>query len=324
MSNRDRAVQVRTLAADLGRRFGVDVDAVHVHAGWRIEWRDGPTVATARAWTARRALDPAGAVSLFRDVGRRAWVVAAVRAAMDGVLWSGVASAGPDEARWLLERIVAEREYPDRVDGEREVLVDRLLAALPADHDSRDDGGLVGGMVAERGVSWLVEGEGLDVLSPAEVLTARYVDTRAEVVAWERSLAVLPARVLVERALADPGIDRTTALALVALLPALRVEWAATAAAIRAAAARAMATPRAGGSSGDRSAATTRARRVAPVYATSGPRGRVGHWLREGARAAYCGAVIAGQDRPGLTICRACLDRGTSPLQQRLRGERLL
>jgi hypothetical protein len=57
-------------------------------------------------------------------------------------------------------------------------------------------------MVAERGLAVLVEGAGLDVLTPGELLTSRYADTRAEVMAWERMLGTLPTAVLVERALA--------------------------------------------------------------------------------------------------------------------------
>lgn len=236
MSSGDRARRVRTLAADFGRHAGVDVTAVFDGDRWRLEWTNGPTEAAARAWVGARAPELAGVVSVDREYSRRAWAVVAVRMATDGAFWDGHVRLLPHEARWLVERALRDRERPDRVDGEREDLVARLLAEVPA--DPWGDGGELAGAVAERGLSWLLDGVDPGGWTPGEVLTSRYADTRAEVVAWERTLDVLPARVLVERALTDPGLDREGGLALVSLVPVLRAQADATEAAILAAAGR--------------------------------------------------------------------------------------
>jgi hypothetical protein len=327
MANRDRARRVRIVATDLGRHFGVEATAEYGERGWRIGWVDGPTVDTARAWVARRVPDVVDVAYLYRDLSRRAWAVGAVRAAGDGAYWDGYLTVRPYEVEGVTAPYIRDREYPNRLDGVREVLVERLLVSLPA--DSWRGGSEAAEMVAERGLAVLVEGAGLDVLTPGEVLTARYVDTRAEVMAWERTLVTLPAAVLVERALADPGIDREGALALVALLPELRAGWDATEAAILRAAGRVATGTAIGERLGvSRQAVSLRLASLgvaevveagpgvepAEVYATVGEHGRVRHWLRGGAGGTpYCGAVAHGPDCPELPICRSCEERGKVP-----------
>ncbi|MEU0938992.1 hypothetical protein [Embleya sp. NPDC005971] len=335
MSNRDRTRRARALATDLGRHFDVDATAEY-RDRWVIRWVDGPTENTARSWVARRVPDMVDVAYLYRDLSRRAWAVGAVRAAVDGAYGDGYVTVRPYEVEGATAPYIRDREYPDRLDGVREVLVERLLASLPADSWRAEREAAE--VVAERGLAVLVEGAGLDVLTPGEVLTARYADTRAEVMAWERTLGTLPTAVLVERALADPGIDREGALALVALLPELRAGWEATEAAILRAAGRVATGTAIGERLGiSRQAVSLRLAALgvaavggagpgveqAEVYATVGEHGRVRHWLRGGVGGTpYCGAVADGPDRPDVPICRSCEVRGESPLQRRLRKTR--
>ncbi|UOE22269.1 zeta toxin family protein (plasmid) [Thermobifida halotolerans] len=73
------------------------------------------------------------------------------------------------------------------------------------------------------------------VMSPAEHLTHRYLATdlpprlmRGAEAAWHHRLQALPARELLDRALADPDLDAADHLAVVGLLAQLRAEWEAT------------------------------------------------------------------------------------------------
>jgi len=109
-------------------------------------------------------------------------------------------------------------------------MVSRLLAAAtPTDRTwPQPDEYAIADLVAERGLTWLLPAPGEALvdepeLTPLEILTACYA-TGAHARAWQERAQPMPLREAVDAALADPALDQPAALAMVALLPQLRVE----------------------------------------------------------------------------------------------------
>ncbi|MEY9210575.1 hypothetical protein ABH917_000021 [Thermobifida halotolerans] len=131
---------------------------------------------------------------------------------------------------------------PDQAEGRLAALATRLEQAAEQSGLPAWDERAVCDLVGERGVSWLLtprqpKTDSTDVLvmSPAEHLTHRYLATdlpprlmRGAEAAWHHRLQALPARELLDRALADPDLDAADHLAVVGLLAQLRAEWEAT------------------------------------------------------------------------------------------------
>lgn len=204
-----RAVAAAAQQCHLPAPETVDLGYDRTAGVWEWAYTDGPAPDTVAA-----ALGPAaGHVRLQRRLSPRATALGAVLAAQG-------------RAR------DAETDRPDRaLDARTGALADALAARMPA--HAADDDRAVAEHLRSIGLATLLHpytgGTGPDAddplaMSPLEHLTARYaarVDAEAAS-AWRRSLTVLGERQAALYALADEDADRTTRLAAVALLGALR------------------------------------------------------------------------------------------------------
>ena len=226
MAGTDRPRRVRVLSQTLSTQTQTEIRVTHDSgARWYLEWTDGPTRTAVRA--AVDAADLAGAeIRLYRTSTARAVALCAVRLAATGELGIGQRWGQPlSQVQYFLDDI----DHPERPTDEREdqMATKLLAAATPADRQWPDEY-RIADLVAERGLAWLLPVPGEAVvdapeLSPLEILTARYA-TGAQSRAWQEQAQTMPVRDAVDAALADPALDRIAALAMVALLPQLRVE----------------------------------------------------------------------------------------------------
>ncbi|BAJ26787.1 MULTISPECIES: hypothetical protein [Kitasatospora] len=234
-----RGPEARRVADRLSARFRVPVEPQDEPAGgrWTLRWYDGPTVAAVRCALGRLLPDGVAAAdfAVRRDVTVRALALAAIRETRAGAMHRAVGSWGQ---RYHLERLLAEREHPDRPEGPREAaMLERLLAAATAESargPAAPDLSRAFDLVARDGVAWLLpdhrlagpaDRDGL-ALTPLEYLTARYA-AGVHRTAWETALAVLPLRTAVAAAHDDLRPEPDAARAALALLPALRAQLAA-------------------------------------------------------------------------------------------------
>lgn len=230
--------RIHGLAAEVAARWpGSEAVAEHEGGGaWRLSWHCGPTRQAVQA-RVEEAL-PGVRVVLDRTYCRRAYAIQALALVLDGTLRPGRFLADTVQAR--MDGGIAE---PDQAEGRLAALADRLeQAAEQSGLPAWDERGVCD-LVAERGVSWLLtprqpKTDSADVLvmSPAEHLTHRFLPPvehltlrgSEEARAWHYRLQTLPARELVDRALAEETLDAADHLAVVGLLAQLRAEWEAT------------------------------------------------------------------------------------------------
>lgn len=218
--SRDRARLVRAFVRDLSAATGVEFRHVYeAGAVWRLEWTDGPTPSTVMA--ALAAADLAGVdLTCHRSLSARAVALGALRSALDGAFTVQRGWRSPaDQVEAALETV----EHPERPATEREEwLTERLLAEAANSPRPGPAQSQVCELLTEHGVAWLIGGDDTR-LSPVEVLTARYA-TGAQATAWRNQAVPMSVRTVVERALADPELDASGALAALTLLRELRVE----------------------------------------------------------------------------------------------------
>lgn len=226
MAGTDRPRRIRALAQTLSTQTQAELRVTHEGgARWYLEWTDGPTRTAVRE--AVDAADLAGAeIRLYRTFTARAVALGTVRLAAAGELGIGRRWGQPlSQVQHALDDV----DHPERpIDHREDQMATRLLAAAtPADRQWPDEYHIAD-LVAQRGLAWLLTTTGEETadapdLAPLEILTARYA-AGGQARAWQEQAQPMPLREAVEAALADPTLDQPTALAMVALLPQLRVE----------------------------------------------------------------------------------------------------
>ncbi|SNT65866.1 hypothetical protein SAMN05421812_12812 [Asanoa hainanensis] len=228
MTGTDRPRRLRTLARELEKRYGAPVEPTHDNGPvWRLEWTDGPGMATVRALV--DAADLAGAqVRLYRSHSMMAIALTAIRlaaAGRRGRLDGGSSRSGP---LWLVESELRDLDSPDRPDDPlQEVLARRLLAeATAADPGGYVDDQMVASLVRDRGLGWLLAeaAQAGAELAPLTVLSARYAPhaDADHAVAWRERGAPLPLQAAVAAAIGDDHLSPAAAVALLSVLPDLR------------------------------------------------------------------------------------------------------
>ncbi|MEU7802557.1 hypothetical protein AB0B10_25185 [Micromonospora arborensis] len=250
MAGNDRARRVRGFAGELesqhGTHFGVAYDSGPT---WTLSWVDGPGYATVRK--AVDAADLAGAkLRLFRSRSVTSIVLTAIRMAAAGRLGRSSGGSFRSGPLSLVESEVDDTDFPDRPDDDLQAaLAERLLALATATSQSAwaeyqnrprqgfaladvpmGVAGTVASLIRDRGLGWLVQEAaqaGVD-LPPLTLLSVRYASRAdaVQAVAWRERAQPLPVQAAVAAALADEQLTTETAIALIALLPDLRVEQA--------------------------------------------------------------------------------------------------
>ncbi|MFI6579374.1 hypothetical protein ACIBFB_26625 [Nocardiopsis sp. NPDC050513] len=219
---------LRALAARFRDRHpGCRMDADHEGGQtWILSWRDGPSLQ--RVEEAAAAAAPHAQVGAHRSYSPRAWALAAIEACLQGR--TGPRPGDGSALARQVEGALAQAEDPDHAgDARRAAMAEALIRACedPAYEDR------LLAPVAKEGLAWLLtpyEAATTDAplaMGPAEHLTARYA-RGADEGEWTHRLRALPAPVLVQRAGADPGLDRAGRLAVLGLLEEMRALWAAT------------------------------------------------------------------------------------------------
>jgi hypothetical protein len=211
---------VRAFARDLSERTGVSIE-VSYDSGprWHLEWSDGPSRdAVIKAAT---KTDLAGAVIVtHRHYSTRAVALGSIRLAASTTTY-GHSTA--ETRTWRIEETLEEVDYPDRAaDAREEHMVNRVLVEATPEGWKWTDRDLVVALIGRKGLGWLLADADPGVASPAEILTARYATTGAEVIQWNRHAHPMPAADAVRAALADPDLGAVGSVALLRLLRQLR------------------------------------------------------------------------------------------------------
>ncbi|MEU1813220.1 hypothetical protein [Micromonospora aurantiaca (nom. illeg.)] len=259
----DRARKVRQFARALEQQFGGQFDADYdTGPKWRLDWVNGPSEPAVR--TLADAADLAGAdLRFYRRYSSKAIAVTAIRMKTAGKLDRYDGGRYPQE---IVEWEARDLDHPDRgADALQDTMAELLIAAATAKAqtaraewaaarpqrwtpgDGRpmplDATETAVDLIRTRGVGWLVEQAITDgaTVAPLVLLSARYAITTGadHAVAWRDRGEPMPLHAAVAAALADPELTEPAAVALLAVLPDLRAEWARTEAAITAAARRA-------------------------------------------------------------------------------------
>jgi hypothetical protein len=234
-----RAERLRRIAYQLNEQYGLprdtevrtEIDEYARPKVWRFLWWDGPTEGQVKRAAAKLDKDALEGVAFRREYTAASYALAAIRLAQAGDPEHDL--YGSQATAYDAQKLLGTIKNPEPRDERERSMAARLVVAADGKPSVYGDGDAICNLVRDKGLAWLLRGDGDVTLSPIERLTERYAPSRASL-AWSRRLESMTALEAFSAVQADPTAKPDAVVDALTLLPTLHAELDQAAAELRA------------------------------------------------------------------------------------------